>query len=171
MDHMTQEANDSSVQVEIFDQTYSLCGPDPGYILKLAAYVDAEMRTIAGEDTTADSLQLAVLAAVRLTSENHLMKAKLEGDEKDAPGEEETTEEADSFDSLGGEVGQMRKPFTEEATQRNRERRQRHYTKRRYEKDLLAIVNDESLPAQERHEALLAIGRSKGYHRAPKSKR
>ena len=36
MDHMTQEANDSTVQVEIFGQTCTLCGGDPGYIRKLA---------------------------------------------------------------------------------------------------------------------------------------
>jgi hypothetical protein len=44
--------------------------------------------------------------------------------------------------------------MTEEDKQHVRERRQRHYTKRRYEKELLAIVNDESVPAKERHEAL-----------------
>jgi len=110
MDHMTQEANDSSVEVKIFDQTYSLCGPDPEYVLKLAEYVDSRMREIANETHTADSEQLAVLSAVRIANENHLLKAKLDG--KETSGEEEAAE----------------KQFTEKDRQRTRERRQRHHT-------------------------------------------
>jgi len=62
-------------------------------------------------------------------------------------------------------------PLTEEERQRNRERRQRHYTKRSYEKQLLALVNDESIPAKERRGALLALGRSRGYHQPSSAKR
>ena len=69
------------------------------------------------------------------------------------------------------EPGAVCSPLTEEERQRACERRQSHRTKRWFEKQLLAIVNDESVPAKERHEALLHLGRVRGYHRAPKSKR
>jgi len=97
MDPVTQEANNASVEVKIFGQAYSLCGPDPEYILKLAEFVDGKMRSVADEDATADSLQLAVLAAVRITSEYHLLKAKLKGEEKEMSGAEETTEKRRFF--------------------------------------------------------------------------
>ena len=55
-----KDASNSSVRVEIFDQAYNLRGSDPEYILKLAEYVDAKMRTIAEQTQTVDSLRLAV---------------------------------------------------------------------------------------------------------------
>jgi hypothetical protein len=61
--------------------------------------------------------------------------------------------------------------LTEEDKQRIRERREQHYTKRWYEKELLAIANDESLPRKERHEALFTLGKSRGYHRSRPAKR
>jgi len=67
MEPMTQEA----VQVEIFGQAYTLCGGGPDYIVMLAEYVDAKMRSIADENVTADNSQLAVLAAVRIADEYH----------------------------------------------------------------------------------------------------
>jgi len=77
-------------------------------------------------------------------------------------GGEETTEGADSSDSRDAEAikGQPSKPFTEEDRQRVRERRKRHYTKRWYEKQLLAIANGELNPTKEQHKALLAFGRN-----------
>jgi len=63
MNPMIQQANNSSVEVEIFDQTYSLCGSEPDYILKLAEYLDAKMRSLANETHTTNGEQLAVLAA------------------------------------------------------------------------------------------------------------
>ena len=42
-----QDATNSSVRVEIFDQGYNLRGTDPDYILKLAEYVDSKMRAVA----------------------------------------------------------------------------------------------------------------------------
>jgi hypothetical protein len=77
------------------------------------------------------------------------------------------------FDEHGkfvGEAGQAPKTFAEEDRQRRREKCKRRYTKRSYEKQLLVIVNDESLPPKERHEALLALGRSRGYQRRPTGK-
>jgi hypothetical protein len=77
----------------------------------------------------------------------------------------------DEYGNYVCELGEPRKPWTEEDRQRNRERRQGHYTKRWYEKELLAIANDESLPRKERHEALFTLGESRGYHRSRPAKR
>jgi cell division protein ZapA len=173
---MTQEGNNSSVQVEIFDRKFKLHGSDPEYILKLAEYVDAKMRTLVGKAHTADSARLAVLAALNIAEEYHLLKAKLNGGVSDSSMSNHSSEgdrceekmpEGEEWETSGEEVHLM----TEEDKQRVRERRQRHYTKRRYEKELLAIVNDESVPAKERHEALFTLGRVRGYHRRPTGKR
>ena len=74
-----QDASNSSVRVEIFDQGYNLRGTDPDYILKLAEYVDAKMRAVAEQTHTVDSARLAVLAALNIADEFHLMKRRAEG--------------------------------------------------------------------------------------------
>ena len=71
--------NGNSVRVEIYDQVYNLRGSDPEYILKLGEYVDAKMRTIAEQTQTVDSLRLAVLAAINIADEFHMLKRKYEG--------------------------------------------------------------------------------------------
>ena len=68
----------NSVRVEIFDQAYNLRGTDPEYIRRLAEFVDGKMRVIAEQTSTVDSLRLAVLAALNIADEYHLMKRKLE---------------------------------------------------------------------------------------------
>jgi cell division protein ZapA len=65
-----------SVRVEIYDQAYNLRGSDPEYINKLAEYVDTKMRTIAQQTQTVDSLRLAVLAALNIADEFHVLKRK-----------------------------------------------------------------------------------------------
>jgi len=72
-------SNGKSVRVEIFDQTYSLRGSDPEYIEKLAEYVDSKIRAVAEQTTTVDSLRLAVLAALNIADEYHLLKRKYDG--------------------------------------------------------------------------------------------
>jgi cell division protein ZapA len=67
-----------SVRVEIFDQAYNLRGSDPEYILKLAEYVDAKMRAVAEQTHTVDTARLAVLAALNIADEYHLLKRKAE---------------------------------------------------------------------------------------------
>src|SRR5262249_54757888 len=67
------EAN-HAVRVEIFDQGYNLRGSDPEYILKLAEYVDAKMRAVAEQTQTVDTARLAVLAALNIADEFHLLK-------------------------------------------------------------------------------------------------
>lgn len=57
------------VTVEIYDQLYHLSGHDPDHIRELAAQVDAKMRAVAANGHTADSLRVAVLAALNLADE------------------------------------------------------------------------------------------------------
>ena len=70
----TKDASNSSVRVEIFDQAYNLRGSDPDYILKLAEYVDGKMRAVAEQTHTVDTVRLAVLAALNIADEYHLLK-------------------------------------------------------------------------------------------------
>jgi len=69
-----KDANNSSVRVEIFDQGYNLRGSDPEYILKLAEYVDAKMRAVSEQTHTVDTARLAVLAALNIADEYHLLR-------------------------------------------------------------------------------------------------
>jgi cell division protein ZapA len=64
------------VRVEIYDQPYNLRGTDADYIMKLAGFVDAKMRSVAEQTSTIDSLRLAVLAALNIADEYHLLKKK-----------------------------------------------------------------------------------------------
>ena len=69
-----KDAGTSSVRVEIFDQAYNLRGSDAEYILKLAEYVDGKMRAVADQTKTVDTARLAVLAALNIADEYHLLK-------------------------------------------------------------------------------------------------
>lgn len=73
-DQMVKDAQNASVRVEIFDQAYNLRGSDPEYILKLAEYVDSKMRAVAEATNTIDTVRLAVLAALNIADEYHLLK-------------------------------------------------------------------------------------------------
>ena len=74
--HGTQAASTESIRVDIYDQGYNLRGTDPDYIAKLAEYVDLKMRAVAEKTATADSLRVAVLAALNIADEYHLLKKK-----------------------------------------------------------------------------------------------
>lgn len=74
---MKDSAN-GSVRVEIFDQVYNLRGSDADYILKLAEYVDSKMRAVSEQTATVDSVRLAVLAALNIADEYHLLKRSVE---------------------------------------------------------------------------------------------
>ena len=65
-----------NVRVEIYDQTYHLRGSDPEYIAELAEYVDSKMRLIAKQASTVDSLRVAVLAALNIADEFHVLRRK-----------------------------------------------------------------------------------------------
>jgi cell division protein ZapA len=75
-DQSPKDTQNSSVRVEIFDQAYNLRGSDPEYILKLAEYVDCKMRAVAEATNTIDTVRLAVLAALNIADEYHLLKKK-----------------------------------------------------------------------------------------------
>jgi cell division protein ZapA len=77
-DQLARDPQNSSVRVEIFDQAYNLRGSDPEYILKLAEYVDTKMRAVAEATNTIDTVRLAVLAALNIADEFHLLKRKQE---------------------------------------------------------------------------------------------
>lgn len=66
----------TSIRVEIYDQTYHLRGSDPEYVQKLAEYVDNKMRQVASQTATVDSLRLAVLAALNIADELHMVRSK-----------------------------------------------------------------------------------------------
>jgi cell division protein ZapA len=74
-----KDASNRSVRVEIFDQAYNLRGSDPEYILKLAEYVDAKVRAVAEQTQTVDTARLAVLAALNIADEYHLLKRSHDG--------------------------------------------------------------------------------------------
>jgi cell division protein ZapA len=75
-DQVVKDPQNSSVRAEIFDQAYNLRGSDPDYILKLAEYVDAKMRAVAEATNTIDTVRLAVLAALNIADEYHLLKKR-----------------------------------------------------------------------------------------------
>ncbi len=72
--HPVKDPSSSSVRVEIFDQAYNLRGSDAEYILRLAEYVDTKMRAVAEQTHTVDTARLAVLAALNIADEYHLLK-------------------------------------------------------------------------------------------------
>ena len=77
-DATSSNAANGSVRVEIFDQVYNLRGSDAEYILRLAEYVDGKMRAVSQQTATVDSVRLAVLAALNIADEYHLLKRRLE---------------------------------------------------------------------------------------------
>jgi cell division protein ZapA len=77
------DTQNASVRVEIFDQAYNLRGSDPEYIMKLAEYVDSKMRAVAEATNTIDTVRLAVLAALNIADEYHLLKRKQENGASD----------------------------------------------------------------------------------------
>lgn len=75
--------DNNSVRVEIFDQPYNLRGSDPEYILRLAEYVDTKMRAVSEQTHTVDTARLAVLAALNIADEYHLLKRKSDNGSSD----------------------------------------------------------------------------------------
>ncbi|HSY12507.1 MAG TPA: cell division protein ZapA [Verrucomicrobiae bacterium] len=73
----------NNVRVDIYDQTYHLRGSDTEYITQLAEYVDTKMRLIAQQAATVDSLRVAVLAALNIADELHVLKRKYDSIDSD----------------------------------------------------------------------------------------
>ena len=72
----TQPTAAPPIRVEIYDQIYNLRGVDTEYITRLAQFVDTRMRSVAEQTSTIDSLRLAVLAALNIADEFHVLKKK-----------------------------------------------------------------------------------------------
>ena len=72
-----------TVRVEIFDTVYNLRGTDPSYITQLAEYVDSKMRAVATQTSTVDTIRLAVLAALNIADEHHILLQKTSGSSAD----------------------------------------------------------------------------------------
>lgn len=64
------------VHVEIFGQSYAVrAGTEPGYVEKLAAYVDEKMRETGRSSGAVDSVRIAVLTALNITDEYFRLRA------------------------------------------------------------------------------------------------
>ncbi|MBL8149428.1 MAG: cell division protein ZapA [Blastocatellia bacterium] len=88
-----------TVEVKIYNQTYTIRGDgNSDYIIQLAEYVDRKMREVAAETMTADSLRVAILAALNIADELHKMRRKLE--QLDGALTERSAECAELLDSL-----------------------------------------------------------------------
>lgn len=95
-----------SVEVKIYNQTYSIKGAGDGeYIQQLADYVDRRMKEISSGTLTADSLRVAILTALNIADELHKMRSKLE--QLDSALTERSAECAELLDVL------LRKPKTD----------------------------------------------------------
>lgn len=67
---MAGASREDATAVTIFGRTYHLRGDgDAGYLAELAAEVDRRMRDVAEATGTADTLKVAILAALNVTDE------------------------------------------------------------------------------------------------------
>ncbi len=68
------------VQVEIFGNIYSIRGAaDAAHIKELASFVDAKMSEVQKATGTGDPLRVAILTALTIADELHLLKAEHKG--------------------------------------------------------------------------------------------
>jgi len=69
------------VPVTIYGQTYSLrADDDPGYVERLAEFVDKRVREVAKRTRTADTTKLFVLAALNIADDLHQLKSESKQD-------------------------------------------------------------------------------------------
>ena len=65
------------MKIEIYDQIYSVnSGQSDEYLRELAAYVDGKMREVAEATRMADSLKVAVLAALNIADEMFTLRER-----------------------------------------------------------------------------------------------
>jgi len=77
----------SLVHVDIFGQTYAVkAGADPGYVEKLAAFVDEQMKEVSRSSGAVDSVRIAVLAALNIADECFRVRRRAEEAEARARG-------------------------------------------------------------------------------------
>jgi len=72
------------VHVEIFGQSYAVhAGAEPGYVERLAAYVDTQMQEVSRASGAVDSVRIAVLAALNIADECFQLRSQSgEADER-----------------------------------------------------------------------------------------
>jgi cell division protein ZapA len=69
----------SLVHVEIFGQTYAVrAGTDAGYVERLAAFLDEQMKEVGRSSGAVDSLRVAVLTALNLADECFRLRREAE---------------------------------------------------------------------------------------------
>jgi len=94
-----ESSSAQTVDVKIYNQTYSIRGDgNSEYITQLAEYVDRRMKEVSAGTLTADSLRVAILAALNIADELHKMRSKLE--QLDSALTERSAECAELLDSL-----------------------------------------------------------------------
>jgi cell division protein ZapA len=99
MDNDTQ-----AITVDIYDQAYRLRGTDRAYVERLAALVDSKMRAVAAHGRTADSLRVAVLAALNIADELLRLQDKYEAAAGSPDSKEALRNRAHSLSGLLDEV-------------------------------------------------------------------
>lgn len=78
-----------STKVQIYGQTYTINGDlDPGYLQKLAAYVDEKIHAIAEATPTVDTQRVATMAALAIADE--LFSLRREKDDREELLKEQT---------------------------------------------------------------------------------
>ena len=76
---LSKSGANPTLKVEIFGQLYNIRAAEDGEYLKfLADFVDQRMREIARTSTTADSVKVAVLAALNIADELHRVRNQSE---------------------------------------------------------------------------------------------
>jgi cell division protein ZapA len=93
-----------AITVDIYDQTYRLRGNDRAYVERLAALVDGKMRAVAAHGRTADSLRVAVLAALNIADELLRLQDKYDAATGSAGSTEALRTRAQSLSGLLDEV-------------------------------------------------------------------
>src|SRR5688500_14152499 len=72
---MESSSSSPTIRVEIYNQIYNISSDgDTEYIIQLAEFVDSRMREISSGTLTVDSLKVAILAALHIADELHLLK-------------------------------------------------------------------------------------------------
>jgi cell division protein ZapA len=75
MPHNGGSAREQILKIDIYDQSYNVnADGNEEYLQELAAYVDTKMREVAEATRMADSLKVAVLAALNIADEMHSLR-------------------------------------------------------------------------------------------------